>query len=226
MDYDKIRYVVFSIYEKYGISRLPFDCVLAIGLLGYECKKYSSLPEGKLEACMSLSNDACTIADIIYYNDRKSHRRTRFSLMHELGHLVLGTNSETEANLFASNMLCPSIALHYSRLKNVREIANLFNISLECAKYATESYEKWIYSVRQYGMTDIDKKMYRHFYDDDAKQFVFKEAPCIYCGSVVYNTNKPICKDCEKPLSASSIADQERFDFTVAESSWLYGDLK
>lgn len=225
MDYDKIKYTAFSIYEKCGIDRLPFDCLLAINLLGYECKKYSKLTENKLDACMVLSADACTIADVIYYNDKKSGRRIRFSLMHELGHLVLGTELEAEANLFASNILCPSIALHYSRLKNIREISNMFNISLECAKYAHETYEKWLYSVKHYGMTDIDRKMYSHFYEDVADQFVFKEEPCVYCGTIVYNSNKPICKQCDKPLSAASIFDNVRDDLIIAENSWLYGDI-
>jgi Predicted Zn peptidase len=225
MNYDKIKYTVFSVYEKCGIHRLPFDCILTINQMGYECRKYSDLTGSKLDACMALSNDACTIADVIYYNDKKSHRRVRFSLMHELGHLALETEEEAEANLFSSNILCPSMALHYSRLKNIREISNLFNISLECAKYARETYEKWIYSVKQYGMTDIDRKMYSYFYDEAAGQFVFKEEPCVYCGMIVYNSNKPICKGCDKPLSSSSVFDEERRDLLLAENDWLYGDL-
>lgn len=225
MDYDKIKYAAFLIYEKCGIVRLPFDCILALEIMGYECKKYSQLQENKLDACMELSDDACTIAGIIYYNDKKSNRRIRFSLMHELGHIVLGTDLEAEANLFASNMLCPSIALHYSKLTNIREVSNLFNISLECAKYASEFYEKWIYSVKLYGMTDIDKKMYTHFYDVVANKFVFKEEPCVYCGTIVHNSNKPICKCCDKPLSNFSMCGHERDDFIGAQNSWLYGGL-
>lgn len=61
-------------------------------------------------------------------------------------------------------------------------------------------------------MTDLDKKMYSHFYDEDNKRFVFKQDYCIYCGDIVYNTNAPICVKCEKPLSRNSIIE----DYEVA----------
>jgi hypothetical protein len=224
MDYDKIKYAAFSIYEECNITRLPFDCFDILKKLGYECKRYSALKGNKLAACMELSPDACTFDGTIFYNDKKSKRRIRFSLMHELGHLVLKTDLEAEANSFASNILAPSMAVHYSRLTNIREISNIFNISLEAAKYTKEFYEKWLYSVKNYGTTDIDRRIYSHFYDSIVQRFVFKEEPCVYCGSIIYNSNKPICKDCDKPLSDSSLFDNN-YDFVTLENSWLYGGI-
>lgn len=224
MDYDKIKYSAFSIYEECNITRLPFDCFNVLKILGYESKKYSNLKDNKLNACMELSPDACTIGGAIYYNDKKSKRRIRFSLMHELGHIKLNTDLESEANLFAGYMLAPAMAIHYSRLTNIREISNLFDISLESAKYAKEFYEKWFYSVKKYGMTDMDKRMYTHFYDINLNKFIFKEEPCVYCGSITHNSNKPICKECDKPLSGYSIFDKN-YDFLAAENHWLYGGL-
>lgn len=222
MDYDKIKYTVFSIYEQCNITELPFDCFQLLMMKGYICKKYSQLSEAKYNACMELSPDSCTIGDTIYYNDKKSIRRIRFSLMHELGHIELKTDNETEANLFSSNILCPSIALYFSKLSNIREISNMFNISLECAKYAKDFYEKWLFSVKNYGMTDIDRKLYQHFYNQDVKQFVFKEAQCIYCDTIIYNSNKPICNKCDKPQLESSIFDSQPTDLLIAENAWLY----
>ena len=226
MDYDKIKYAVYSIYVKCDISQLPFDCFDILNAKGYQCKKYSQLTENKYEACMLLSPDSCTIGNTIYYNDKKSKRRIRFSLMHELGHIELNTEDEAEANLFSSNILCPSIALYFAKLNNIREISNLFNISLECAKYAKEFYEKWLYSAKTYGMTDIDRKMYQHFYKEDNKQFVFKETQCIYCDTLIYNSNNPICGKCNLPLTESEgINFQPNPDLLIAESIWLYHGL-
>lgn len=225
MDYDKIKYTVLSIYEQCNITELPFNCFDVLNKKGYECKKYSQLTESKYLACMELSPDSCALGDTIYYNDKKSLRRIRFSLMHELGHIELKTDSETEANLFSSNILCPSIALHFAKLNNIREISNLFNISLECAKYAKDFYEKWLYSVKTYGMTDIDRKLYYHFYNQDTKQFVFKETQCIYCDSIIYNSNKPICTKCDKPLYEQNLFNTQPTDLLIAESIWLYHDL-
>lgn len=222
MDYDKIKYIVFTIYEQCNITGLPFHCSDVLSKRGYECKKYSQLTKNKYQACLELSPDSCTIGNTIYYNDRKSLRRIRFSLMHELGHIELKTDNEAEANLFASNILCPSIVLHFSRLNNIREISNLFNISLECAKYAKEFYERWLYSAKTYGLTDVDRKMYQHFYNNEKKQFIFKEAQCIYCDTIIYNSNKPICKNCDKPPSGDSIFDEQPQDLLIAENAWLY----
>jgi hypothetical protein len=223
MDYDKIKYTVYAIYTKCEITELPFNCLDMINRKGYECKKYSQLTPIKYQACMELSADSCMIGNVIYYNDKKSARRIRFSLMHELGHIELDTENETEANLFASNILCPSIALYFARISNIREISNLFNISLECAKYAKEFYEKWLYSVKTYGMTDIDRKLYQHFYKDDIRQFIFKESQCIYCDNIIYNSNKPICSKCDKPPAENEASGPPSpTDFLIAESSWLY----
>jgi hypothetical protein len=224
MDYDKIKYAAFSIYEECNITRLPFNCFGELNKMGYEHVKYSQLNDCKLEACKKLSDDACTIDGVIYYNDKKSRRRIRFSLMHELGHMILKTDSESEANSFASNILAPPMALHYSRLTNIREISNIFDISLEAAKYTKEFYDKWLYSVKNYGMTDLDKRMYDHFFDSYEQKFIFKEEPCVYCGSIIHNSNKPICKECDRPLSNNSLVDYN-YDFIVAENSWLYRGL-
>lgn len=226
MDYDKIKYTTVLIYEQCNVTALPFDCFQLLEQKGFTCKKYSQLSESKYQACLELSPDSCTIGNTIYYNDKKSPRRIRFSLMHELGHIELNTDSETEANLFSSNILCPSVALHFSKLTNIREIANLFNISLECAKYAKEFYEKWLYSVKTYGMTDIDRKVYQHFYRQDIHRFVFKETQCIYCDTIIYNSNKPICSKCDVPLlSETNLYDTQAADLYVAENQWLYRDL-
>lgn len=225
MDYDKIKYAVLGVYERCSINKLPFDCIYVISELGYSCFKYSDMNIESYAACLKLSDDAHTIDGKIYYNDKKPRRRIKFSLMHELGHLVLDTEDETEANVFASNILAPSMAVYYSRLRNIREIANLFDISLECAKYAYESCQKWVYSAKHYGMTDIDKKMYYHFYDEEARRFVFKKAPCAYCDTFVYNSNKPLCNSCEKPHYRPLTISDPQDDFMIAESQWLYGGL-
>ena len=223
MDYDKIKYAVLDVYEKCSIDRLPFNCVYIISGLGYDCIKYSDLKEESLTASLILSEDAHTIGSNIYYNDKKSKRRIRFSLMHELGHLVLDTQDEAEANNFASNILAPSMAVYYSGLKNIREISNIFDVSLECAKYAYETCEKWSYSAKKYGMTDVDRKIYNHFFDKDSQRFVFKKTECAYCNTILFNSNKPLCHECNKPQHGPlSYADHRTEDFIIAENQWLY----
>jgi hypothetical protein len=223
MDYDRIKYAVYDVLETCSIQKLPFDCMYIISEMGFKCKKYSDMRVESLEACLLLSEDAHTIENTIYYNDNKTKRRIRFSLMHELGHIVLGTQDETEANIFASTILAPSMAVYYSGVKNVRELSNLFDISLECAKYSLETCEKWTYSTKKYGMTDIDKKIYNHFFDEFEERFVFKKAPCAYCDTIIFNSNKPLCLECDKPKHGSVTIHSRTKDFIIAENQWLYG---
>lgn len=224
MDYDRIKYAAYCLYIDNNIYRLPFNCFTLLKNMNYEIKKYSALSDVKYNACMTLSQDACTIENTICYNDNMPSRRIRFSLMHEVGHIILGTDLEAEANCFASNVLAPSIAVHYSKLKNIRELSNLFDISLECAEYAYENYERWYYSVKKYGMSDVDKKMYHHFFDSDLKQFIFKKFECVYCDTTIVNTSKPFCYKCDKkPSSNFSILDGPNMDLVMAENHWLYG---
>jgi hypothetical protein len=225
MDYDRIKYASLAVFEKCNIRELPFDCINVLRTLGYKCNKYSLLSDSKYDACMSLSEDACTLGNEIFYNDKKSKRRIRFSLMHELGHVVLDTADEVEANNFASNILAPSMAVYYSKLTNIREISNIFNISLECAKIAFETCERWIYSAKNYGITDVDRKIYYHFYNEEEQRFVFKAAPCAYCDTIIFNSNKPLCPKCDKPLSNRSIIGNNRMDLMNAENFWLYGGI-
>ncbi|HHV13248.1 MAG TPA: ImmA/IrrE family metallo-endopeptidase [Clostridiales bacterium] len=224
MDYDRIKYAVYGVFKTCSIHALPFDCMYILAELGYKCKKYSDMSEKGFDACLELSNDAHTIGKEIFYNDKKAKRRIRFSLMHELGHLVLDTDDEAEANTFASNILAPSMAVHYSNIKNVRELSNLFDVSLECAKYALDTCEKWSYSAKKYGMTDIDKKLYNHFFDRENQRFVFKKTQCAYCDTILFNSNKPLCQECDKPHhDPLSYTDHRTEDFIIAENQWLYG---
>ena len=55
---------------------------------------------------------------IIAYDENKSPFRIRFSIMHELGHIMLGHSrecayNEQQANFFASNILAPRMAIHF-----------------------------------------------------------------------------------------------------------------
>ena len=86
----------------------------------------------------------------IIYNDAENSRRCRFTIAHELGHIFLGhllintpeykifakrEDNESEANVFARDLLAPACVLHELKAFTTRDIANLCNISLEAARY-------------------------------------------------------------------------------------------
>lgn len=189
--------------------------------------KYSSLSDAKRNACLILSEDAVTIREkkSIFYNDEKPETRIRFSLMHELGHILLNTDEEFAANVFASNILAPRIAIQYS-CKNYRDVMNLFELSEEAANIAFNDHKRWrLYLVTHNNkMSEIDNVLYHHFYNRKVQKFVYRSCECMICGRKMYNTYDRDCGICTLPrYSYSSFNELDR-QLLVAENNWLYGE--
>lgn len=78
---------------------------------------------------------------IIYYNNFKDETTIRFTLMHELAHIILQHTEDNdiankEANCFARNILCPIQIIDEFKLSTVKDYVECFNISEPMAKAA------------------------------------------------------------------------------------------
>lgn len=86
----------------------------------------------------------------IIYRDTENSKRCRFTIAHELGHIFLGhlmintpqyrifkiqDDTESEANVFARDLLAPACVLHELQVISAAEISKLCNISIEAATY-------------------------------------------------------------------------------------------
>ena len=200
--------------------------------LGYTIVPYSFLEEkkkGLSEMCFQYSEDAFRFKNLIYYNDMQPKSRIDFSLMHELGHILLEHQGEydwqeTEANYFASNMLAPRMAIHYARCTSSEEVHERFNLSPEASKYAYDSYFSWIDHIQNNGnkISGIDKEMYKHFYNDKYKMFVWNKSKCRCCGKIVYN--KKICECHSRRMYAYHDSDIYSIPgYATGEYNNLYG---
>ncbi len=231
MDFNHIDLAIIDTYIKYNVHSFPINCFELLELCGMKIKKYSEQKPKKKEQCLLYSDDAFKLKNTIYYNDNKPLGRTRFSLAHELGHIILEhTNSnleiqEKEADVFASHFLAPRIAIHYSRCKNQNDVVKLFHLSQEAALYAFDDYRRWHRRTVIHKMNVLDKAMYSHFYKDEANCFVYKINTCAYCGSEIYNSDSHICPECINPNDKSICDNEPSIDFKIAESHWLYGGL-
>jgi ribosomal protein S14 len=220
---------IVSVYQQCEVLSFPIDCKDILIRYGYEIRKYSELSERKLKACMVLSEDATTIDGTVYYNDSKSKGRIRFSLMHELGHIILDTDIEKDADTFSSNILAPRMAIHYSKCKNAEDVVRNFDLSRQAAKVAFDDYLGWRYAVSIHGMSRNDKELYSHFYNDKANKFVWKSNRCRSCYQAdVYNedTKCTICKIYGiKKTYIPRILDDFDQELAISRGDWLYGDL-
>ena len=219
MDYNKIITATIEVFRKCDVHSFPIDCERLLKHYGYRLFSYKDLRNRNPELynlSLEYSEDAfrAGTSKIIAYNPDRPRGRIRFSLMHELGHHVLGhagtsVENEKEANAFASHVLAPRMAIHYSRCKNANDVARLFDMSFEAADNAFTDYRRWHRYVVMYKMSAVDKTMYTHFYNKEQKCFVWSKQSCCFCGRVLFNSMESHCKICTLPP-----APQERYHYT------------
>ncbi|WP_050697974.1 ImmA/IrrE family metallo-endopeptidase [Anaeromassilibacillus senegalensis] len=104
----------------------------------------------RMQAAQQLSPDGFCVCDrgyfTIYYNETAYRPRLRFTIAHELGHILMGhpltrnnirtfnVNSEWEADIFASRLLAPACILHEIHALDAETIACVCDISYQAAK--------------------------------------------------------------------------------------------
>lgn len=184
--------------------------------------------------CIGYSDDAFRegTSKIIAYNSEKPAGRIRFSLMHELGHHMLEhtgntKSNEKEANLFASYILAPRMAIHYAGCKNANDVSHIFNISHEAAENAFDDYRRWHRHVVIYKMSKCDKAMYAHFYNAEKKCFIWNKKKCVFCGRTLYNSIADSCSFCTIPPERITHISLEPWDENAKilhsqHLKWLY----
>lgn len=118
MNNSKIIEITLKVFKECAVQSFPIDCLRLLRYYGYKIYTYQELSRKNRELhemCMGFSEDAFQDGHsmIIAYNQDRPKGRIRFSLMHELGHCLLGhagisQSNEQEANAFASNILAPA----------------------------------------------------------------------------------------------------------------------
>jgi len=139
---------------KANISEFPVDLRGALGALGYGCASFSETAQRsncQIEdiAAFVKSWDGGSIVTggviTIAYNEKRPTTRSHFTIVHELGHHLLGhvddrtktyAQKENEANDFARNFLAPPVAFELWKSPNeefrVRYSSWYFGISHAC----------------------------------------------------------------------------------------------
>lgn len=162
-EYDEIEETVTNLFEDLGFSNFPIDCVEVASRLRIELKKYSEVPKEDKDFIVSKYEDGYSTClgkfrYVIYYNDKLTPERIKFTIWYEIGHIQLGhydncTKSQelmkAEANHFAVFAQAPMSAVILSEPKNQYDIMINFSLSRECAE---NMYFKYL-NVIQYPNT-------------------------------------------------------------------------
>lgn len=166
--YEHIKITAINTLEYYDIKCVPISAFEMANKIGLSVIPYSAFCE-KAELLMKQSEDGFIVGKSIYYNDKcKNYGRINQTIMHEIGHYILGHKSngeeeESEAKFFAKYTLAPPPLIH-KMLDNptIEDIADLFDISYTAASNALNYYQKW----RYYGgldFTPYEQKLLRLF---------------------------------------------------------------
>lgn len=173
-------------YKKYKISRdLAWEILLR--------ENVRELPVSTSKLCKQMgvtlaygtpepqSDGFSTVIDGAMYiviREGLNAGRTRFTVAHELGHILLGhvgkyhlvnrEPSETdnpieqEANVFASRLLAPACVLWGCGAKTAEEISNLCDISLQAAQIRAKRMEV-LYKRNKFLSSPLERKAYEQF---------------------------------------------------------------
>lgn len=185
-DYKKATNAAYKIIVEHDIFSLSTD-VFAILEQIENCRVYTysqvnflyGTPVGAL---LSVSEYGFSIQEsgqrIIYYNEKMPFSCIRFTLAHEIGHAVLGHQSEDdpiaerEANCFARNLLCPIPVINELKLSTPYDYVAVFNVSPDMARVARNHYTSDMYYIDPSYVERINDKIYAlHFGFDSWSEF-------------------------------------------------------
>lgn len=196
-DYTQARDMVWRILLKNQITELPIKISDLCKNAGAKVLSYSKKSEllGKLNLLEhSKKTDGFTVSRkeqyIIFYNDICSVSRIRFTLAHELGHILLGHISpdgvtlinrepssqddplEQAANVFASRLLAPACVLWGLGVTTAKQIMKLCDISQTAAEFRAERMRILYERDRQFRATrgkgcfllsPLERQVYKQF---------------------------------------------------------------
>lgn len=173
--YETIKDCIITCFERSNISTFPVKPSKITESYGITLKTYSQHSEQLLQQALGISNDGFSIFQndswFIFYNPTIIPlERRRFTLMHEIGHVVLNHTehselAEAEADFFARYALAPTVLIQSLPEINEYAIHEKFGISITAAKNALENYMKWrnhfIWIGQKY--TETEKRFARLF---------------------------------------------------------------
>lgn len=152
-EYEFIKEEVIHIFVMYKVKCIPVSGFEIASKMGVTLIPYSGLSKSRLKASLKVSEDGFFLEieghEYIFYNDiDRSYERQNWTILHEIGHIVLDHNGhsaheEVEADFFAKYAIAPPVLIYRIKADSIRDIYDAFDISMEAAEYAFEYYRKW-----------------------------------------------------------------------------------
>ncbi len=143
--YEEIKSIIADIYYEYGITNLPIDPFELAKKMQIAVNEYNDFPSDAQNKMRVASEDGFSYMLTleprfhINYNFDTLGERARFTLAHEIGHIVLehkepSLEAEAEADVFAQLLLVPEAVLVYLNIQEIYQIRSFFSVSKKCAQ--------------------------------------------------------------------------------------------
>lgn len=149
--YKNVRNSAWQALLDFNITKLPVSVNNIAKQLGIKVIKNSDIHElqNRERGVTILKNEHWYIV----FDDTESVPVCRFTVAHELGHILLGhilvsgtkyrtfakrNEEEQEADMFAARLLAPACVLHELQAINAEQIAKICNISISAAEVRAE----------------------------------------------------------------------------------------
>lgn len=172
--YQKSRDLAWRILLNEGVKELPVDIVELCRWMGIRVQYYTPTDQNDGYSTIFLGKAR------IFVSWKCSPERQRFTIAHELGHILLGhvgehqlinrepsakdNPIEQEANVFASRILAPACVLWALNARTPEEIADLCRISYQAASYRAERMAI-LYARNKFLTSPLERKVHDQFAD-------------------------------------------------------------
>lgn len=183
-DYQNARDAAWRILIDCEVDRLPVDLNVVCRKLGVRLRSYLSADALVQKIGARGTTDGALLFyrgdPLILYDSELPPGRVRFTVAHEIGHLVLGhvapgqrtmvnrepspgdNPTETSANQFAARLLAPACVLWGLGLHTADEITEACHISKQAARFRAERMEV-LYVRNKFLLSPLEREVYRNF---------------------------------------------------------------
>lgn len=145
-----------------SIDKLPTDLSQICHYYGIRILKNSNLTTNKLKADEKGKVIKIDNQYFIVVRDTDAISIQRYTIAHELGHILIDQASEYEAERFAIGILAPACVLWGLKIKSPTEISELCNISIKAATIRAQRMQ--ILYERDRFLTDpLERRLYKQF---------------------------------------------------------------